>query len=85
MSKFYKLLDESRGHKVTTTETRERKIRVINNFVNLYGYCFDFYEKDYDKSALNEKEERDPKQLKIVEMIYQNGWNQKTILIKQRN
>ena len=45
MREFYKLLDESREQKVTTTETRERKIRVINNFVNLYDYCFDFYEK----------------------------------------
>ena len=45
MSKFYKLLDESRGHKVTTTETRERKIRVINNFVNSMAIVLIFTKK----------------------------------------
>ena len=85
MRKFYKLLDESRGHKVTATETRECKTRVINNSVNLYDFYLDFYEKDYHKSALNEKEGSDSKQLKIVGMSYQNSWNQNITLMKQRD
>ena len=39
----------------------------MNNAVNLYNNYFNFYEKTYDESALDEKEGRDPKQFKLVD------------------
>ena len=39
----------------------------MNNAVNLYNNYFNFYEKTFDESALNEKEGRDPKQFKLVD------------------
>ena len=67
ISKFYSLLDKFKPHKVITTKTRERKIRVMNNVVKLCNYYFNFYEKAYDKSTLNEKEGCNPKQFKRVD------------------
>ena len=67
ISKFYSLLDKFKPHKVITTETRERKIRVMNNVVKLCDYYFNFYEKAYHKSTLNEKEGCNPKQFKRVD------------------
>ena len=67
ISKFYNLLDEFKKHNVITFETKEHKTRVMNNAVNLYNNYFNFYEKTYDESALDEKEGRDPKQFKLVD------------------
>ena len=39
----------------------------MNNAVKLYDYYFNFYEKTYEKSSLNEKEGHIPKQLKRVD------------------
>ena len=38
----------------------------MNNVVKLYNKYFDLYEETYDEEDLNEKEGRDPKQLKII-------------------
>ena len=54
----------------------------MNNVVKLHDNYFDFYKNSYDKSPLDEEEARNPKQFKI---IYQNGWNLKMILMKQRD
>ena len=67
ISKFYNLLDEFKKQNVITFETKEHKTRVMNNAVNLYNNYFNFYEKTFDESALNEKEGRDPKQFKLVD------------------
>ena len=54
--------------KVITAETRERKSRVMNNVVKLYGDCFDSYEENYDEEGSNEKERFEPKQFKLTGM-----------------
>ena len=54
--------------KVITAETRERKSRVMNNVVKLYGDCFDSYEENYDEEGSNEKERFEPKQFKLTDM-----------------
>ena len=60
MSEFHSLLGKFKKHKIITTETKERKTRVVNNVVKLYVNYFNFLEKAYDESTLNEKEGRDP-------------------------
>ena len=46
ISEFYGLLNELKTNQVLATDkTRERKTRVINTVVKLYGYYFDFYKK----------------------------------------
>ena len=67
-SEFYKILSEFKIHKIIPTKTRERRKRVMNNVVKLYGCYFDSYEETYDKENLNEKERRDPKQFRITSM-----------------
>ena len=55
ISKSYMALDKCKKYKVISGETKEHKIWVMNNVVRLYKNYFDFYEKSYDESALNEK------------------------------
>ena len=46
MSKFYRDLKEFKEDKVFTTETKERKTRVMNNVVTLYSNYFNSYKKN---------------------------------------
>ena len=64
---FYNLLNEFKKHNVTTQEKKVRKIKIMNNVVNLCNNYFNFYEITYDESTLNEKEGRNPKQFKLVD------------------
>ena len=66
---FYNLLNEFKKHTVITQETKEFKKKIINNVVNLYSNYFNFCEKTYDESTLNEKEGCDPKQFKLVDNV----------------
>ena len=54
--------------KASTTETRGRRKRVMNNAVKLYSDYLDFYEETYDEEGSNEKEGLQPKQFKITGM-----------------
>ena len=54
--------------KASTTETRERRKRVMNNAVKLYSDYLDSYEETYDEEGSNEKEGLQPKQFKITGM-----------------
>ena len=66
ISKFYRLLEKVKGHKVITIKTKERKARVMNNALKFYNY-FNFYEETCDESDLDEKEGRNTGQFKIVD------------------
>ena len=46
MSKFYRALKEVKEDKVFTTETKERKTKVMKNVVTLYNNYFNSYEKN---------------------------------------
>ena len=72
-------------HDAITAETEEHKTRVTNNVVTLYNNYFNFYKKTSNESTLNEKKSMILTSLKQQKMSYQNGWNQKMILMKQRN
>ena len=84
ISEFSYLSNESKKHNVITFETKECKTRAMNNVVNLYNNYFDFYEKTYDERTLNKKEGRHPKQFKLADNEPPK-WNQKMILMKQRD
>ena len=55
------------------------------NVVTLYKNYFNFYEKTYDESTLNEKEGCNPNQFKIADDVLPESLNQKVILMKQRD
>ena len=46
INKFYMALEEFKKHKVITAETKEHKIRVMNNVVTLYNNYFGFYKRN---------------------------------------
>ena len=68
LKEFYKLLSDLKNHKPITTETKNRKNRILNNVNQLYNKYFDTYKKNYDSENLNERDENffDPNQFKIL-------------------
>ena len=45
-------------HEATTTKTKNRKNRVLNNANQLYNKYFNAYEKNYDSEQVKDKEKR---------------------------
>ena len=45
-------------HEATTTETKNRKNRVLNNVNQLYNKYFDAYKKNYNNGKVKDKEKR---------------------------
>ena len=45
LKEFYKLLSDLKNHKPITTETKNRKNRILNNVNQLYNKYFDTYKK----------------------------------------
>ena len=66
LKEFKKLLSHLKNHKPITTETKNRKNRILNNVNQLYNKYFDTYRKNYDSEYLNERNEKifDPNQFK---------------------
>ena len=58
MIDFYTLLNAFiNTHEATTTKTKDRKNRIMNNVKQLYNEYSDTYKKNYDSEKLNEGDE----------------------------
>ena len=69
LKEIYKLLSDFKNHKPITTETKNRKDRILDNVNQLYNKYFDTYKKkNHNSEDLIERDENfcDPKQLKIL-------------------
>ena len=68
LKEFYKLLSDFKNHKPITTETKNRKNKILNNVNQLYNKYFDTHKKNYNSENLNERDEKlfDPNQFKIL-------------------
>ena len=68
LKEFYKLLSNFKNHKPITTETKNRKTRILNNVNQLYNKYFDTHKKNYDSENLNERDGKIfvPNQFKIL-------------------
>ena len=66
---FYKLLSEFKNHKLLTTETKDRKDRIMKNFNQLYNKYFNTYKKNCDSEKVEDEEKRgrDYKQFEIID------------------
>ena len=59
MSDFYTFLNAFiNTHEATTTETKNRRNRIMNNFNQLYNKYFDTYKKNYDIEKVKDEEKR---------------------------
>ena len=70
MNDFYALLNAFiNTHEATTTETKDRKNRIMNNVKQLYNKYLDTYKKNYnsEKVKYEEKIGRDYKQFEIID------------------
>ena len=69
LKKFYKLLSDFKNHKPLTTETKDRKDRIMKNVNQLYNKYFDTYKKNYDSEKVKDEEKRgrDYKQFEIID------------------
>ena len=70
MNDFYTLLNAFiNTHEATTTETKNRKNRIMNNVNQLYNKYFDTYKKNYDSEKVKDEEKRgrDYKQFEIID------------------
>ena len=57
MNDFYKLLDSFINiHEATTTETKDRKYRIMKNVNQLYDKYFDAYKKNYDSGNVKDED-----------------------------
>ena len=56
-------------HKATTTETNDRKNRILSNFKQLYNKYLDTNKKNYDSGKVKDEEKRayDYKQFEIID------------------
>ena len=56
-------------HEATTTETKDRKDRIMGNAKQLYNKCFGTYKKNYDSEKVkdDEKRGREYKQFEITD------------------
>ena len=68
LKEFYKILSDFRNHKHITTETKNRKNRILNNVNQLYNKYFDTYKKNSNSENLNERDQTffDTNQFKIL-------------------
>ena len=67
INEFYALLNEFIStHETTTTETRNRKNRILNNVNQLYNDYFDLYKKNYN-SVNVERRKHDYKHFEIID------------------
>ena len=67
---FYTLLNAFIDtHEATTTETKNRKDRIMNNVKPLYNKYFDTYRKNYNTEKVKDKEKRGhvSKQFEIID------------------
>ena len=70
MNDFHKLLDSFINiHEAISTETKDRKDRIMKNVNRLYDKYADTYKKSYvsEKVKDEQKRERDYKQFKIID------------------
>ena len=70
MNDFYTLVNAFiNTHETTTTETKNRKNRIMNNVNQLYNKYFDTYKKNYDSEKVKDEEKRgrDYKQFEIID------------------
>ena len=59
MNDFYTLLNAFiNTHEATTTETKDRKDRIMKNVNQLYNKYFDTYKKNYDSEKVKDEEKR---------------------------
>ena len=59
MNNFYALLNAFIDtHEATTTETKSRKDRIMENAKQLYNKYFDTYKKNYDSKKVKDEEKR---------------------------
>ena len=67
LKEFYKLLSDFKNHKPITTETKNRKNRILNSVNQLYNKYFDTYKKlRYRKFKQRDEKFFDPNQFKIL-------------------
>ena len=67
---FYALLNAFiNAHEATTTETKDRKDRILNNVKQLYNKYLDTYKKNYGSEKVKDEEKRghDYKQFEIID------------------
>ena len=67
---FYALLSAFiNTYEATTTETKDRKNRIMNSVKQLYNKYFNTYKKNYDSEKVKEEEKRgrDYKQFEIID------------------
>ena len=78
LKEFCKLLSGFENHKPITTETKNCKIRILNNVNQFYNKCFDTYKKKYGGENLNERDENffDPNQFKILGKKKKSEWTE---------
>ena len=70
MNDFYTILNAFiNTHEATTTETQDRKDRILINIKRLYKKYFDTYKQNYDSEKVKDKEkrERDYKQFETID------------------
>ena len=79
LKEFSKLLIDFKIHKPRTTETKDRKDRIMKNFNQLYNKYFNTYKKKYDNEKVKDEEKRwcDYKQSEIIDKKKQkSGWTE---------
>ena len=88
MNDFYTLLNPFiNTHEATTTETENRKTRVMNDVKQLYNKYFDNYKKSFDSEKVKDKEKRgrDYKQFEIIDNRDQEPKSTKKKRPRQKN
>ena len=58
LKKFYKLLSDFKNHKPLTTETKDRKDRIMENINQLYNKYFDTYKKNCNSERVKDEEKK---------------------------
>ena len=69
LKEFKKLLSHLKNHKPITTETKNRKNRILNNVNQLYNKYLDSYKKNCDSEKVKDegKRGRDYKEFEIID------------------
>ena len=74
LKEFYKLLSDFKNNKLLTTETKDRKERIMKNVNQLYNKYFDTYKKNYDNENVKDEKKRghDYKQFEMIDKKNKN-------------
>ena len=77
INNFYMILNAFiNTHKATTTKTKNRKNKILNNVNQLYNDYFDVYKENYYSENLNERDEKILKEFHQFKILGKKSKNQ---------